>query len=58
MERLCQNKRTNFKETPPTLGFLIEVQVLISVQGGILVQKNKRAGPNKAVQGGKLEKNK
>ena len=34
----------------------IIVQVLIKVQGGILVQKNKRAGPNKTVHGGKLGK--
>ena len=39
-----------------TLGFLIKVQALINVQGGILAQKNKRAGPNKAVQGGKFGK--
>ena len=32
------------------------MQALLNMQGGILAQKNKRAGPNKAVQGGKFGK--
>ena len=32
-----------------TLGYLIKVQVLINVQGGISPEKKKRAGPNRAV---------
>ena len=34
-----------------TLGFLINVQALINVQGGQMLQKNKRAGPNKCAEG-------
>ena len=34
------------------------MQALINMQGGSLAQKNKRAGPNKAVQGENLGKNK
>ena len=34
-----------------TLGFLINVQALIKVQGGKMLAKNKRAGSNKLVGG-------
>ena len=34
-----------------TLGFLINVQALLSVQGGEMPLKNNRAGPNKSAGG-------
>ena len=37
----------------PTLGFLINVQALLSVQGGEMPLKNNRAGPNKSAGGKK-----